>query len=229
MVEFVDGTDTITLLDNGTAVCSNGNCTLWGVTNSPSDTVSAVGKISVNNEDGVHYFDGWSFQFSATSGSPGCTPSSQCATDTDISVTASAGATSPLVTYFADSGFTSEPGFVTSLTQSLDSTGTSATSSYYAYTGALQLGAPPAGDKIGSTLSVACASGPCTSTSTGGGSNPVSGTFNLQDMVSLTATGGGQNFTVTSTIDAVPEPASVALFGTVLALCAFRLRRRRVS
>jgi hypothetical protein len=215
-VEFVSGGDTITVHDNGTATCTGSTCgTDFGV-QLQQDTNLATGAISVNVAD----LNGWSFTFTATSGSPGCTPGGQCTTDDDIAVSSSG--TGTLTTYFGDTGFTTEPGFTTSLATSQDSAGTSITSTYYAYTGALDIGAPTSG-QIGAQLSL----GSGTGSITGGGSNPVgaSSPFDLQDEVVLTA--GGENFSVTSTIDAVPEPASIALFGSVLFGCVAVLRRRK--
>ncbi len=212
-VEFKDGSDTITLLDNGTAVCSNGNCSAWGVLGDNNPTVGTINLIATA-------FDGWSITYSGKSGSPSCSPGGQCTTDTNITTQSSGAGT--LDTFFADSGFTAEPGFTTSLTTSLDSAGTSVSSKFYAYTGALDLGAPPSG-QIGGTLSLSSGTG----STTGGGANPAGSPFDLQDAVVLTATGANQNFTVTSTIDAVPEPSSIMLFGTVLLGLGVVLRRRK--
>jgi hypothetical protein len=215
-VEFVSGGDTVTVLDNGSAVCTGDTCADLGAT---SDLNSGTGKMTVL----ALSFNGWDITFSATSGSPGCTPGSQCTTDTNISVTS--GGSGTLTTYFGDTGFTTESGFVTSLTTSLDTAGTSVSSTYYAYTGALDIGAPTG--QIGATLSL----GSGTGSTTGGGGNPVGTTspFDLQDAVTLTSTGAGQDFTVTSTIDAVPEPSSIVLFGAVLFGSSLLIRRRKTS
>jgi hypothetical protein len=221
-VEFVSGGDTITVTDNNgsASVCTGtGTCATYLLVGTPNgDLNPTAGQMSVL----ALAFNGWDITFSATSGSPGCTPSGQCTTDTDISV--KSGGAGTLTTYFGDTGFTTQGGFTTSLTTSLDTAGTSATSTYYAYTGALDIGAPPSG-QIGAELSLGAGTG----STTGGGGNPVGTTspFNLQDSVTLTATGSGQNFTVTSTIDAVPEPTSIMLFGTVLVGVGAIIRRRR--
>jgi hypothetical protein len=46
----------------------------------------------------------------------------------------------------------------------------------------------------------------------------------------FTATGtDALSFSVDGSVSSVPEPGAVMLFGTVLALCASKLRRRRSS
>jgi hypothetical protein len=53
--------------------------------------------------------------------------------------------------------------------------------------------------------------------------------YSLTEAVTLTAGSSGVTWSTDSSIAPVPEPAAVALFGSVLLLCASKLRRRKVS
>jgi hypothetical protein len=53
--------------------------------------------------------------------------------------------------------------------------------------------------------------------------------YSLTEAVTLTTGSSGVTWGTDSSIAPVPEPAAVALFGSVLLLCASKLRRRKVS
>jgi hypothetical protein len=61
---------------------------------------------------------------------------------------------------------------------------------------------------------------------TSGGSAPTN-PFSLTLQQVFDAHGGNVTFSVDGSITSVPEPGAIVLFGSVLALCASRLRRRQ--
>jgi hypothetical protein len=180
-------------------------------------------------------FDGWSVTISDLgSNTPGCPPAGPggpgCLNSTNITANASGPGTHKLGAFDFSSGFVTPYGFIVANTSALQ-TGSNESQQAYATT----LGVDPL---VGSPTTFAAAvagqvpcglllsSGPpgvsAVPTTCANPGNPVS--LELATIFTTTVAGG---FNVGGNISSVPEPAAVALFGTVLALCASGLRRRR--
>jgi hypothetical protein len=133
--------------------------------------------------------------------------------------------------FFADSGFNPGPsatGLIVANTSALQ-TGTSESQTAYANTGIVNplsstnLTPIPGGGQCGLTLS---SLPPGVNALPTGCNTPVP-SFSLEIATMFTTGVGGGGFDVGGNISTVPEPTTVALFGTVLALCASSLRRKR--
>jgi hypothetical protein len=61
------------------------------------------------------------------------------------------------------------------------------------------------------------------------GGTRLAGPLDLVPQIAFTTSVGGVTFLTTGNIAEVPEPMAVTLFGTVVAVCATLLRRRRLS
>jgi hypothetical protein len=170
-------------------------------------------------------FNGWTISMAAGSSySPSTTPFGL----DEYTLTVKGGGTSELDVYLSDTGFNvpvSAGGFMS--TFSATTTGNKlALTSQKAWVdpGNAIFGTSAAGF-IGTV-------GPFAPT---GGKGTVAGGEAGGPLYSLTLeqifkTGGGVvSFSADGNITTVPEPASVVLFGTMLVLCASRMRRRRVS
>jgi hypothetical protein len=230
-LELVSGNSTnfSTLLvnDNGSVTCTNvGTSTACtGAVFPAADLNPATGAITLT----AVTFGG--FTTTVTTGgsnSPSCVGLNGpgCLNDTNISTLAVAAGT--LSVFFADTGFAAGPkGFNVAFSSPLQS-GTLATQSAFVFSGGNPLGAttfsPTAGTLIGLQLS-SPAPGVAAGATSGG--NPVVGSFGLELETTFTTTVAGTGFNANGNIMAVPEPAAVTLFGTVLALCASGLLRRR--
>jgi len=227
----VNGVDTIFIPDNGgpgSIVCTGPDC---GTAVFPSADANAF--LKGISAPGIS-IDGWTINTTAGgSNSPGC-PSAGvngvgCINDDDISAqitgtTCSVATPCSLVAFFESDGFTAEPGFITAYSSVLQ-TGALATQNVFIGAGAVNLAAgnlAPA--PVGAACGAALSSGPPGVAALASACGPGSGTIEI--MTTFKATGDGA-FNVNGNVAAVPEPASVALFGTILALCASGLRRRR--
>jgi len=238
-LELVSGTaavySTLYVSDNGLVKCTDvGGSTACGTAVfPPADQNGTTGGISLS---GV-LFDGYSFTItSGGSNSPNCAglQGPNCLNDTNINATNVSTGTATVSIYFADTGFNPGAG-VTGLKVGFStpgSTGISATQQAYATTGT-----PTAPNPLGAgVFNPTTGLSPCgiNLSLPGGNVNasagsvcPAPGTpYSLELATTLTA-GVGEGFNVNGTISAIPEPASVALFGSVLVFCASRLRRRK--
>jgi hypothetical protein len=218
---------TLFVSDNGAVTCTNvGTSTACtGAVFPVTDLNPTVGAITLT----AVTFGG--FVTTVTTGgsnSPSCVGMNGpgCLNDTNINTLAVSAGT--LSVFFADTSFAAGvPGFDVAFSSPLQ-TGTLAVQSAFVFTGANPLAtgvfSPVAGSLIGATLSSPSPGVVAGATS---GANPFVGAFGLELETMFTTTVAGTGFNANGNIAAVPEPAAVALFGTVLALCASSLRRRR--
>jgi len=218
----VNGVDTVYVSDNGLVQCTGPDCAtaIYPI----ADGNAFVGSIALN---GIS-IDGWLITTSSGgSNSPGCLPSGSggpgCLNTSNINAVSTAGGS--LTAYFESDGFTAEPGFTVGYSSTGVQTGHEASQTAYIGAGAVDLGAgvlapAPVGAACGSTLNSLAPGVVATTTGCGAGG----GTLELETAFITGPTGGG--FNVNGNISAVPEPAAVVLFGTVLALVASGLRRR---
>lgn len=215
----------------GTATCNN-----YGGSLACSGLYTAIGgsgAITLANAN----FDGFHIQISSGgSNSPNCSgfPNGPgCLNTTNITATNIGSGTATIKAYFADTGFTPAGTMIVGFSTPGE-TGTTAMQQAYATTGAvnpLGIGVlnPAAGLIVcGLPLTI---NGPTGNTSLGTNcaAPALSGIppqYSLELETTMT-TGPGGSFNLNGTISNVPEPVSVALFGTILALCASGLRRRR--
>jgi hypothetical protein len=206
-LQIVSGSTTVTITDNG-----------------PGDTDSTDGQIQYSNSN----LNGWNiFVVFGASGSPGTAPALDL-----TSLTATCGglftttcAANPLQVIYSDIGFTqSDSSFSTTYSGAISNGGTTSESAYL-----------DASNVIFGTTTLIGTVGPFGSpggvgtvtTPFSAGPSPYSMTL---DQV-FTDDGSGSNvvFSVDGSVSGVPEPGTVALFGTVLAFCASKLRRRKLT
>jgi len=228
-LELVSGTSTLFVMDNGAVTCSGPAC---GAAVFPAtDSNINPGAITIA---GVT-FDGFSLTVTTGgSNSPNCfgINGPGCLNTTNITATNISSGTATLSAYFADTGF-APGGGVTGLVVGFSTpgeTGTTAVQTAYATTGnvnPLALGnLTPTGGLTACGLPNLTINGPTLNTSMGTGCAVPGSPFSLEIATTMTAAAGGA-FNLNGTISAIPEPASVALFGSVLVFCASRLRRRK--
>ena len=218
---YIDPTGAVTCNDYGTSTACSGPYTASG----------SGGAIVL----GLANFDGYHLQItSGGSNSPNCSgfPNGPgCLNTTNITATNVTAGTQSITAYYADTGFT--PAGATGLIVGFSTpgeTGTTALQTAYATTGTIDpLGpgveTPTAGLSVCGTPGLKI-SGPTSNASAGTSCGAPGTPFSLELATTMTTTAGGA-FNLNGTISAVPEPAAVVLFGTVLALCASGLRRRR--
>ena len=178
-------------------------------------------------------FNGWTVSISTvTSNSPNCFPGlggTGCLNS--FNITADATGASTLGVFDFSSGFSTPYGFIVTNTTTLQSGMTESQQAYATTSGADPLGvatttfanAVLGQVPCGAPLTVTLPGIAALPTSCASPGNPVS--LELATIFTTNSSGGG--FTVGGNISSVPEPVSVVLFGTVLALCASGLRRRR--
>jgi hypothetical protein len=219
---FIDSTGAVTCSNFGTSTACTGSYA----------ALASGGAITL----GPSTFDG--YHLSVTSGgsnSPTCDsfPNGPgCLNTTNITATNIGLGTATISAYFADTGFMPGGG-VTGLTVGFSTpgeTGTTAVQTAYATSGAINpLGIGVLNPTVGLTacgLPNLTITGPTLNTSTGTNCAVPGAPFSLELATTMT-TGVGGSFNLNGTISAIPEPASVALFGSVLVFCASRLRRRK--
>jgi hypothetical protein len=128
----------------------------------------------------------------------------------------------PLDIQFSDINFNpANPAFVTgySLT-SLTGTGSTSESAYYSNSNAVFAETTLIG-------TVGPLTGVTGGTASGGVGSTAPYSLTLDQVFEADGSGASVAYSVDGSISSVPEPAAVMLFGTVLALCATRLRRMR--
>jgi len=226
-LELVSGTNILYVTDAGTIACSSGGisvaCSTFGAT---GDNNPLPGNVSIAATN----FNGWTFTSAGGSSSSttcnGATGGVGCLNDQTSTTNAGAGT---LTVYFADSNFSTEPGFITGFSSPLQ-TGSNATQTAYAFTGAIPLSStnltPTPGGQIGGALSI----NPPGTTGLSSGGAGMTGPFDLELKTVFTDTASGGGYNSSGNIAATPEPASIMLFSGVafLALGAIR-RKMRVS
>ncbi len=222
---------TLFLVVGGMAVASTPELivtsdTLWGTNGGGTSGAAAVITTgSYSNAD----FDGWDITITTISHSPSAaggidegTLSAECVTTSCVT----------LDVFESDTNFVLPAGFTTaSFTSGYSATdqGTAASTNqhawidpgntYFAETDPLPVVGPFNGAGVFSASESALIAS---------GNGPFSMT--IEDIfAACTSASCAQYSTDGSLIGSVPEPASAALFGTVLALCASRLRRRRAA
>jgi hypothetical protein len=209
-LQITAGGLTATITDNGTCVGS-GCAALSNDENLSAGTTTVSGSI-----------DGWNiFVTSGTSYSPGDVP---FALDiASLTATCAGGGCSadPLDIKYSDVGFSpASPGYQTTYSSTMTGSNASTTeSAYYSNSNTLFTEST----LIGTV-------GPFTTSNAGsasGGAGSVAPFSLTLDQMFSDVGGGAASFSVDGNLTAVPEPAAVMLFGTVLALCATRLRRMR--
>ena len=129
---------------------------------------------------------------------------------------------------FSDINFSpANPAFVTgySLT-SLTGNGSTTQNAYYSNTNALFAEVPAGGVLIGT---VGPFSAVASGTKTGGTGSVAPYSLTLDDVFAADSSGAAVVYGVSGQVSSVPEPGAVVLFGSILAICASKLRRRWVS
>jgi hypothetical protein len=227
-LELVSGNNILYVADgaSGTIACSTGGvsvaCSTFGAT---GDNNPLTGNVSIAATN----FNGWAFTSAGGSSSSstcnGATGGVGCLNDQTSTTNTGAGT---LTVYFADSGFNTEPGFITGFSSPLQ-TGSSATQTAYAFTGSPTLSATnltptPGSGQIGTALTI-LPPGVNGLASGGGG---MTGPFSLELKTVFTDTAAGGGYNSSGNIAATPEPASIVLFSGV-ALLAFGAIRRKMQ
>jgi hypothetical protein len=225
-LQLVSGTSTLYVADGGAVACTGPAC---GTAVFPvADLNPGGGGITLA---GVT-FDG--FFLTVTTGgsnSPNCSGSPNgpgCMNTTNITATNISLGTATLSMYFSDTGFTvTDPGLIVGFSTPGE-TGDTATQQAFATAGAISPLAP--GNLTPTAGLAACGAlltilGPTGPTALGSGCPTPGAPFSLALATTMVAS-PGQSFNLNGTISAVPEPASVALFGTLLFVTGAGLRRR---
>lgn len=211
VITILHAGNTCTIDDNGTA---SGTCgTITGDVNSANGTITVAGTIG-----------DWSIDFvSGTTYSPSDSP---VGLDLGaLTATCSGGdcASDNLKIEYSDTDFDDPtPTFLAQLTATINGVGTVEQDAFYG----------PANSINGKSGTV-CNLGPYSVSSLGScnGGGPVTGSpaysLTLEDIFTDTGnTGSLVTLSVDGSISAVPEPGALVLFGTVLALCGTKLRRK---
>jgi len=225
-LELVSGTSTLFVTDGGAVICTGPAC---GTATFPgSDGNGFSGGISLS---GV-IFDGFLINTTAGgSNTPNCSGSPNgpgCMNTTNITATNISSGSATLSMYFASTGFTPAGSLIVGFSTPGE-TGDSATQQAYATTGVVNpLAAgnltPTAGlSTCGPLLTIL---GPTGNTSVGSSCGAPGSPYSLELATTMTAA-PGQAFNLNGTISNVPEPATIALFGTALAFATKRLRRKQ--
>jgi hypothetical protein len=225
-LELVDPANNSTLFvnDNAATVCTGADC---NASIPPADQNAATGAITLAG----FTFGGYSLTVTTGgSNTPNCSGSNGpgCLNTTNITATNISSGTATLEAFFASTGFTTPHPLIVGFSTPGE-TGTTATQQAFATPGAVNTLGPgvvnpiPGNNPCGALLTI---TGPTGNTSLGSGCPNPAIPYSLMLATTMT-TGAGGAFNLNGTISSeVPEPASLALFGTVLAFCASRLRRR---
>lgn len=230
-LELISGTDSLFI---GTSTAGVLDCFTGGVAVACSTFAATGNPVTGGYNISAGNFDGWSVTVSNLgTNTPSCPPAGPggpgCLNSTNITANATGAGT--LGAFDFSSGFTTPYGFIVANTSAIQ-TGFEETQQAYATSS----GADPLGG--GTTTFAGAVAGQSTCgiqlksfvpgvtavpTTCANPGNPVS--LELATIFTTTSLGGG--FTVGGNISSVPEPASVVLFGSLLAVCATGLRRRR--
>ena len=214
-LKLTSGALTATISDNGACVGS-GCGTLSGDLNPGNGTDTISGTLN-----------GWTVNIvSGTSHSPGLTPFGLDVTSLTAVCTGGAcsGIVNTLHVIYSDINFNvpvPAGGFTTSYSNTQSGAGSTSESAYF-----------DNGNGLFATTTLIGTVGPFTGTNHGsanGGPIAAVPSYSLTlDQTFTALSGSNASFSVDGNITSnVPEPAGIALFGTVLALCAHRLRRRK--
>jgi hypothetical protein len=214
-----------------TPVCTQNGSAVACSTFAATATNSQLGALTIN----AALFNGWDVTISeGGSNSPNCPAAGNngpgCEDTTNINADNSGAGT--LGAFFADTGFapSGATGLIVANTSALQ-TGASETQQAYATAGALNplaSGNTMAQSVAGlSTCGALLSSAPPGVTALPTGCATPGAPFSLEIATTFTTNAGGGGFDVGGNISTVPEPAAVALFGTLLVFCASGLRRRR--
>ena len=220
---FASTTDELMLTVGGltATITDNGGCAGTGCTGLVGDVQPSAGATEVLGTIG-----GWTIvAVVGTTFSPIDVPEGLGL----VALTATCAALSPctadpLDVLYSDIGFSpANPAFESGFSATIGGTGSASQSAYYSNSNTLFAET----NQIGTTL------GPITSTSLGlttsGGVGSVAPySLTLEETFADTSA-GAVSFQTGGNVSSVPEPGAVILFGTVLALCSSKLRRRRAS
>jgi|ERR1039458_463005 hypothetical protein len=221
---FATTTDALKLTVNGVTatITDNGGCVGAGCVGLLGDLNPLPGTDTVSGTLG-----GWTISItSGTSYSPNDVPFGLDLTS--LTATCVAGGLCdlhPLDVQFSDINFSpANPSFSTTYSNTQNGAGSTSESAYFSNCGATCSNANLfAETNLIGTLGPW--NGSNVGTKTGGAGSVAPYSLTLDQMFTATGT-GAVSFSVDGSVSSVPEPGAVMLFGTVLALCASRLRRR---
>ena len=204
---LVSGSSNVVCSTSGGGCSVSGNTVSYSNTNFDSWNISVV--VGVSNSPGLSGAAG-SFGLDITSLTATCGSTAACSSN-------------PLDIYLSDTGFTQvvpAGGFKTDYS-STQTGGSTSQSAWYTMSNTIF----GTGHLIGTV-------GPFTSTnagsaSGGGPAGPTKYSLTIEDI--FNAMGSGATFSTDGNVTTVPEPGAIILLGTVLVLCASKLRRRSVS
>ena len=202
-MELISGSSSIVITDNGAG-----------------DSNSAAGTIAYSNSN----FNGWNISVaSGTTRSPSLSPFGLDLASLTATCASGGCTTTPLQVWYSDIGFTvpvAAGGFTTTFSSTQTGNGASTESAWFSNL-----------NTVFSQQNLIGTIGPFSASNVGsanGGLVAATPSYSLTlEQVFTDANGTAVSFSVDGNIvNAVPEPAAIFLFGTVLALCAAGFRKR---